>query len=83
MALLQKQAGTTEYLEVYQSVHEKIQNSRREKKQQRNMLAITDPKTSAQMKIKKNEMKMKSRKRKAEEFASKKLKMSKSHRVRH
>ncbi|KAJ3273507.1 U3 snoRNP protein [Terramyces sp. JEL0728] len=77
MSLLQKQAGTTEYLEVYQAVHERIQNTRREKRQQRNMLAITDPKASAQMKIRKNEMKMKSRKRKAQEFASKKLKMSK------
>lgn len=72
LALLQKESGTTEYLSVYQSVHERIIDQRRERKRVRAVQAITDPKLAAQIKQKKTLQKINARKRKAQEFAIKK-----------
>ena len=63
LALLQKESGTTEYLSVYQSVHERIIDQRRERKRVRAVQAITDPKLAAQIKQKKTLQKINARKR--------------------
>jgi hypothetical protein len=72
LALLQKECGTTEYLAIYQSVHERIIEQRRERKRLRSVQAVTDPKLAAQIKQKKTLQKLNARKRKAKEFAIKK-----------
>jgi U3 small nucleolar RNA-associated protein 20 len=78
MAHLQKEMGTTEYIQVYQSVHEEVIQKRRDRKTQKAIMAVQDPKMRAAEKQKKTALKVKARKRKAEEFANKKIKYSHS-----
>jgi hypothetical protein len=70
---LQKTAGTDLYVSVYQNIHQKATDLRRERKEKRVNINITDPKLRAQQKLKKNILKQKSRKRKHEEYENKKL----------
>lgn len=78
MALLQKETGTTEYVRVYQSVHEHIIEQRRERRNQRVIQAVADPKARALERMKKTAAKQSARKRKAQEFSSRKIKQSHS-----
>ena len=82
MGLLQKEAGTSMYVQVYQSVQEKIQEQRRERRENRAVQAITDPKARAQQRLKKNILKQQSRKRKTREFEVRKMKQSISKKAR-
>jgi U3 small nucleolar RNA-associated protein 20 len=82
MSLLQKETGTTEYISVYQSVHEQVQNARRDRKAQRAIRAVSNPKAHAIEKQKKTLAKINARKRKANEFASKKLKQGHSSKLK-
>lgn len=78
LALLQKETGTTEYIEVYQKVHERIQNQRNEKRTKRAIEAVSDPKAHAQYKLKKNTLRANARKRKAkQEQEKRRLKIKK------
>lgn len=70
---LQKQAGTTLYVEVYQKVHLKIQELRRERREQRIVRNVTDQKLRAIQKLKKNGLKQASRKRKSDQLEKNKL----------
>ncbi|KAJ3050202.1 U3 snoRNP protein [Rhizophlyctis rosea] len=82
MELLQKHAGTALYIEVYNKVHSHIVDVRRERKMKRDIQAVVDPEARARRRLQKNEMKRSSRKRKAEDFASKKIKMGISKRMK-
>ncbi|KAJ3039093.1 U3 snoRNP protein [Rhizophlyctis rosea] len=75
LELLQKYAGTAVYIEVYNRVHSDIVDVRRERKMKRDIQAVVNPEAHAKRRLQKNEMKRSNRKRKAEEFASKKVKM--------
>lgn len=78
MNILKSQAGTTLYVSVYQFVHDRVQTQRREKREKRAIQAVTDPKARAQERVRKNVQKQKGRKRKAQEFATSKLRMGHS-----
>ncbi|TPX60594.1 hypothetical protein PhCBS80983_g01757 [Powellomyces hirtus] len=80
---IRKQVGTTEYLEVYHKVETRILEVRRERKAQRSIQAVVDPEARARRRVQKNDMKRGSRKRKAEEFAAKKIKTGISKKGRH
>ena len=74
LAALQKETGTTEYVNVYQAVHEKVLQNRREKKTNRAIMAVSDPKKHAIAQMKRSVAKVNARKRKAQDFANKKMK---------
>jgi U3 small nucleolar RNA-associated protein 20 len=79
---LQKQAGTTLYVEVYQKVHLKIQELRKERREKRIVRNVTDPKLRAIQRLKKNGLKQASRKRKGEEFENNKLRYGNTKKLR-
>jgi U3 small nucleolar RNA-associated protein 20 len=79
---LQKVVGTQVYLEVYNRIHLKIQQIRRERKSMRSIQAVVDPEGRAKRKLQKNEMKRANRKRKAGEFSKQKVKTSLSKRAK-
>ncbi|KAJ3175962.1 U3 snoRNP protein [Geranomyces variabilis] len=79
---LRKVVGTQPYLETYNKVEQRILEVRRERRAARSVMAVADPEQRARRRIQKNEMKKGSRKRKAEEFSSKKIKMGISKKMR-
>jgi U3 small nucleolar RNA-associated protein 20 len=78
LSLLQKETGTTDYVTVYQEVHERIMQNRREKRTNRAIRAVSDPKAHALDRIKKTTAKVNARKRKSHEFSQKRIKTSHS-----
>ena len=76
MEHLQKNIGTIAYVELYNKVQRHIEEVRRDRRSQRAIQAVADPEAHARRRIQKNEMKRSSRKRKAESFASSKIRMS-------
>jgi U3 small nucleolar RNA-associated protein 20 len=72
MALLQKHAGTTEYVKKYQEVQDRIMSVRRDRKAAKSVQAIVDPQARAVRKLQRNEMKKNSKKRKANDFSLRK-----------
>ncbi|KAJ3024120.1 U3 snoRNP protein [Thoreauomyces humboldtii] len=83
LGMIRKHVGTVEYLEMYNKVHLRVQEVRRERKAQRSIQAVVDPEARAKRRVQKNDMKRGSRKRKAEEFAQKKVKLGISKKIRH
>ncbi|KAJ3146142.1 U3 snoRNP protein [Geranomyces variabilis] len=79
---LRKVVGTQPYLETYNKVEQRILEVRRERRAARSVMAVADPEQRARRRIQKNEMKKDSRKRKAEEFSAKKIKMGISKKMR-
>ncbi|KAJ3146988.1 U3 snoRNP protein [Geranomyces michiganensis] len=79
---LRKIVGTQPYLETYNKVEQRILEVRRERRAARSVMAVADPEQRARRRIQKNEMKKGSRKRKAEEFSTKKIKMGISKKMR-
>ncbi|KAJ3120160.1 U3 snoRNP protein [Nowakowskiella sp. JEL0407] len=75
MEFLKQRVGTQEYLNVYEKVHTQVMEVRRDRKQKRVIMNVTDPEASAKRKLQKTEMKRNNRKRKANEFQQKKIKM--------
>ncbi|KAI9002646.1 armadillo-type protein [Gaertneriomyces semiglobifer] len=71
--LVQKQVGTSAYLEVFNRVHFKVERVRRERREKRSVQAVIDPEALARRKAQKHSMKRASRKRKAEEFSKLKI----------
>ncbi|KAJ3091156.1 U3 snoRNP protein [Quaeritorhiza haematococci] len=82
MDLLQKRVGTAGYLKVYNQVHFKVIEVRRDRKQKRAVMAVADPRASAKRKLQKNEMKRNRKKRKVQELTSKKIRMSNNKKAR-
>lgn len=80
--LVQKQIGTAQYLDVYNKVHFRVQAVRQERKAQRSVQAVLDPEGRARRRAQKNDMKRANRKRKADEFASRKVKAGISKKMR-
>ncbi|KAG5461319.1 MAG: hypothetical protein BJ554DRAFT_6504, partial [Olpidium bornovanus] len=74
--LIQKAAGTTDFLHVYNSVRGRISLVRAQRRQKRVVQATTDPEIRAKRKLARNASKRGARKRKNEEFAKAREKLS-------
>ncbi|KAI8920655.1 armadillo-type protein [Entophlyctis helioformis] len=74
MEILQKQVGTTPYLDMYNHVHLKVMDVRRERRAHKSIQAVADPEASAKRRVQKNDMKREGRKRKSQEQSMQRLK---------
>ena len=78
---LQESSDANAYVQAYQAVRNNVQEKRRSRKEQKIMLAVTDPKLSAQSKLKKNLLKVAQRKRKTARYTDEKIRRGKIQRV--
>ena len=70
--MVEKKIGSDKYLEMYNVVRAEVLKVRRDRKQQRQIDAVSNPIASAKRKLAKNEMKKNRKKRKVGEFMNRK-----------
>ncbi|KAG0232192.1 U3 snoRNP protein [Actinomortierella wolfii] len=76
MDLVQKRAGTSEYLTAYNKVRQHVLQVRRERRQKRVMQALNDPEARARRRLQRNEMKSRKRQAKTKAFAKDKIRLT-------
>nr|KAJ3422654.1 U3 snoRNP protein [Polyrhizophydium stewartii] len=82
MAMFETQLGKAEYLDIYTKVHQQVLAVRQERRVQRSILAVADPAASAKRRTQKNLAKRNSRKRRADEFSSRRIRTGHSKKAR-
>lgn len=70
--MVEKKIGSDKYLEMHNVVRAEVLKVRRDRKQQRQIDAVSNPIASAKRKLAKNEMKKNRKKRKIGEFMNRK-----------
>jgi U3 small nucleolar RNA-associated protein 20 len=66
MDLIQKKGGPEAYFEAYNAVHLKVQQKRRSRREEKSVVAVSDPARASKRKIQRNDMKKSAKKRKTE-----------------
>eukprot|EP00842_Homolaphlyctis_polyrhiza_P005059 jgi/Hompol1/5554/HPOL_004537-RA len=78
LELIQKRLGTTAFIAIYNRVHRKVLEVRRQRKSEKSLLAVADPTEAAKQRIMRNEAKKAGRKRKAQHSAEARVRTKES-----